>query len=105
MRGPHNSLIALLQWALGRVLESWRHAALRDHHDGNIWRRWSLECHGRWLVRRDAGLALCPNSGVLKHDPIDDRRDIARQIGQVHPIDAIARSSVVDDGLPLHEPR
>src|SRR5713226_4080861 len=105
MRGPYNCLIALLLRALRWLLESWRCAALRDHHTGNIWRRWHFESHWRWLVRRDAGLALGPHSGILKHDSIDDRRDIARQIRQAHPIDPVAQSSIVDDGLPLHEPR
>jgi len=68
--------------------------------DGGI-----FECHWRWLARRDAGLALRSHTGILQGDSVDDRRDIARQIRQIYPIDAIAWAAVVNDRFPLNEPR
>src|SRR6266403_2105593 len=104
MRGPQHGLITLLQRALRRLFKSRRGAALRDHHAGNIWRRRRLEHYGRRLARRHAGRALRPHPGILQGDSVDDRRDIARQIRQAHPIDAVSRASVTDDGLPLNKP-
>src|SRR5258708_13948948 len=105
MRGPQDGLIALLQSSLRWLFKSRWRAALCDYYAGNIWRRRSLQYHRRWLVRRNAGLALGPHSGILERDSIDDRRDVTRQIGQADPVNAIARTSIVDDGLPLHESR
>src|SRR5712692_607478 len=105
MRGPQNRLIAFLQRALWGLFESRRRAALRNHYAGNIGRRRRLQSHIRRLTGRNAGLALRSHSGILKHDSIDNWRDIARQVGEADPVNSIAWSPVVDDGLPLHEPR
>src|SRR5229473_107376 len=98
MRGPQYGLIALLLRALRRLFESRRRAALRDRHSANIWSGRQLERYRRRLARGEDGLALRPDAGILKSDSVDDRRDVARQVRQAHPIDAVARPAVVDDG-------
>src|SRR5260370_10822708 len=105
VRGPQNGLIAFLKRALRWLFESQRRAALSDNHAGNVWRRRRPERHSRRLTRRYAGLTLRPYTGILQRDSVDDRRDVARQIGQADPINAVSRPAVVDDGLPLNEPR
>src|SRR5258708_23706857 len=103
MRGPQDGLIALLQSSLRWLFKSRWRAALCDYYAGNIWRRRSLQYHRRWLVRRNAGLALGPHSGILERDSIDDRRDVTRKICHANSDITIARTSIVAYGTPLHK--
>src|SRR5258708_4529789 len=96
---------SLSRGALRRLFELRRRAALGDHHAGNIGRRRHLQSHICRLARRNDCLALCAHARILKDDSIDDWRDVARQIRETDPIDAVARASIVDDGLPLCKPR
>ena len=88
-----------------RRFEPRRRAALGACHAGNVWRRRHLEHHRRRLARRHTHLALRPHSRILQCDSVDDRRDVARQIRQANPINTTSWASVVDDRLPLNEPR
>ena len=57
------------------------------------------------LARRDDRIALHAHAGILHDDGVDDRRDVARKIGEADPVDAVAGAAVVDDGFPLEESR
>src|SRR6266576_392039 len=105
VRRPENGLIALLCSALRRLFKSRWRGALCDNHTGNIWGGRHLQCHWCRLARRDTGLALRPHAGLLQRDSINHRRYVAWQIRQTYPINAVAGATVVNDCLPLHEPR
>src|SRR5712664_1713603 len=102
---PEDGLIAFLQGALRRQFESSGRTALRDGNAGNV-RRWRLfQGYNSGLTRADGGLRLRSNTGFLKSDAVNDRGDVAREIGEAHPFNAIARAAIVNDGFPLDESR
>src|SRR5229473_6549914 len=102
---PKNGLIAFLQRALGRQFESSGRAALRDGDAGGV-RRWRLfQGYHSGLARADGRLRLRSNTRFLKGDAVNDRGDVAREIGEAHPFNAVARAAIVNDGFPLDESR
>src|SRR5713226_10752068 len=93
---PKNGLIAFLQRALGRQFESSGRAALRDGDAGGV-RRWRLfQWSDSGRARADGRLRLRSNTRFLKGDAVNDRGDVAREIGEAHPFNAVARAAIVN---------
>src|SRR5207245_3087256 len=69
------------------------------------WPHPHLKYHILRLALRHDHLTLRPHAGILQCDSVDNRRDVVREIRQANPINTISWASVVDDRLPLNEPR
>ena len=89
--------------ALRRLFEPCGRALRNDHPTRSRLRHFQI---GRGLL---AGLyhvgALHAHAWILHGDAVDHRRDVAREIREIHPVDAISRPAIVNHRFPLHKAR
>src|SRR5579859_6446735 len=100
---PQNRLITLVAEALRGLFEFPGGGGLCDEHVGSAWSWRHLENNAWGLPGRDNCSALRTHAGILEHDSVDDRGDVARKVGEADPGDAVAGPSIVNDSLPLKE--
>lgn len=103
VRAPGDGLVALFAETLRRLIELCRRGGLRDEDAGRIRRRRNFQDDAGSLAGRQDCTGLRANAGILKDDGVDNRSDVAREIREADPVNAVAWAAIVNDSFPLEE--